>query len=184
MLFCKTYMQSWICLLWGSEDDPVKVETCRPVYILFNAYEINCCVIDWHICVFYICQNTSGWQTLKKNQFSVSLFFVFMNLPSLSARNLADVTLNAPFSLTSTLHNSWDALFSRERFVPRSLTSLNSLKPGFRFSSTLSADTPLYLARNVQYFNILQRLLRVTIVTYVYRITYWCFLLLLYDFLI
>ena len=30
----------------GPEDDPVKVETCRPVYILFNVYEINCCVID------------------------------------------------------------------------------------------------------------------------------------------
>jgi hypothetical protein len=87
-----------------------------------------------------------------------------MNLPSLSARTLADVTLNAPFSLTSTLHNSWDALISRERFVPRLLTSLHSLKPGFRFSSTLSANTPLYLARNFQFFNILQRLLRVTIV--------------------
>jgi hypothetical protein len=64
--FCKTYRQSWICFLWGPEDDPVKVETCRPVYIPFNVHEINCCVIDWHICVFYICQNTSGWQTLKK----------------------------------------------------------------------------------------------------------------------
>jgi hypothetical protein len=30
----------------GPEDDPVKVETCRPVYILYNVYEINCCVID------------------------------------------------------------------------------------------------------------------------------------------
>jgi hypothetical protein len=28
------------------QDDPVKVETCRPVYILFNVYEINCCVLD------------------------------------------------------------------------------------------------------------------------------------------
>ena len=27
-------------------DEPVKVETCRPDYILFNVYEINCCVID------------------------------------------------------------------------------------------------------------------------------------------
>jgi hypothetical protein len=45
----------------------VKVETFRPVYIPFNVYEINCCVIDCHICVFYIYQNTSGWQTLKKN---------------------------------------------------------------------------------------------------------------------
>ena len=26
----------------------------------------NCCIIDCHICVFNICQNTSGWQTLKK----------------------------------------------------------------------------------------------------------------------
>ena len=31
----------------------MKVETCRPVYILFNVYEINCCVIDLHICIFY-----------------------------------------------------------------------------------------------------------------------------------
>ena len=30
----------------------------------FKVYEINCCVIDWHICLFCICQNTSGWQTL------------------------------------------------------------------------------------------------------------------------
>ena len=32
----------------------MKVETCRPNYILFNVYEINCCVIDLYICVFYI----------------------------------------------------------------------------------------------------------------------------------
>ena len=49
----------------------MKVETCRPVYILFNVYEINYCVIDWHICVFYICQNTSGWQTLNLNLVSL-----------------------------------------------------------------------------------------------------------------
>jgi hypothetical protein len=53
MRFCKTYMWSWICFLWGPEDDPVKVETCRPVYVLFNVYEINRCVIDWHNCIFY-----------------------------------------------------------------------------------------------------------------------------------
>jgi len=32
----------------------VKVETFHPDYILFNVYEINCCVIDWHNCVFCI----------------------------------------------------------------------------------------------------------------------------------
>jgi hypothetical protein len=47
---------SWFLL--EPEDDPVKVETCRPDYILFNVYEINC-VIDWHICVFYILHNKS-----------------------------------------------------------------------------------------------------------------------------
>ena len=46
----------------------MKFETCRPVYILFNVYEINCCVIDWHICVFYICQNPSVWQILNLNK--------------------------------------------------------------------------------------------------------------------
>jgi hypothetical protein len=38
----------------------------RPAYILFNIYEINWCVINWYICVFYIFQNTSGWQKLNK----------------------------------------------------------------------------------------------------------------------
>jgi hypothetical protein len=57
--------QSWICFRWGLEDDSVKVETCHLVYILYTVYEINCCVIDWHFCVFYICQNTSEWQTLN-----------------------------------------------------------------------------------------------------------------------
>jgi hypothetical protein len=31
----------------------------------FNVYEITCCVIDWHVCIFYLCYNTSGWQTLN-----------------------------------------------------------------------------------------------------------------------
>jgi hypothetical protein len=56
----------------------VKVETRRPVYILFNVYEINRCVIDWHICVFYICQNTSGWQTLNLKQ-AFNWSFIFFN---------------------------------------------------------------------------------------------------------
>ena len=61
---------------WGW---PSEVETCRPVYILFNVYEINCCVIDWHIRVFYTCQNTSGWQTLNLKQ------LVFRNRKDLSS---------------------------------------------------------------------------------------------------
>jgi len=35
----------------------------------FEVYGINCCVIDWHICVFYKCQNTSGWQILNKLEY-------------------------------------------------------------------------------------------------------------------
>jgi hypothetical protein len=35
MRFCKKSMSSWICFLWGPEDDPVKVETCRPDSILY-----------------------------------------------------------------------------------------------------------------------------------------------------
>ena len=31
----KKSMKSWICFLWGPDDDPVKVETCRPDNILF-----------------------------------------------------------------------------------------------------------------------------------------------------
>jgi hypothetical protein len=52
----------------------VKVETCRPAYILFNVYEINRCVIDWHNSIFYICQNTSGWQTLNKMVVRAAVF--------------------------------------------------------------------------------------------------------------
>ena len=47
----------------------MKVETCHPVYILFNVYEINCYVIDWHICVFYTLKLssivTTTWSTFK-----------------------------------------------------------------------------------------------------------------------
>ena len=31
----------------------------------FNIYEINCCVIDWHVRIFCLCYNTSRWQTLN-----------------------------------------------------------------------------------------------------------------------
>ena len=57
---CQSITQRFISYT-EPEDDPVKVETIRPVYTLFNVYEINRCVIDWHICVFY----TRKWSSLK-----------------------------------------------------------------------------------------------------------------------
>jgi hypothetical protein len=35
MRLYKRPVKSWVCDLWGPEDDPVKVETCRPDSILF-----------------------------------------------------------------------------------------------------------------------------------------------------
>ena len=32
----------------------MKVETCRPVYVLFNVYEINCCVISTDTFVYSV----------------------------------------------------------------------------------------------------------------------------------
>jgi hypothetical protein len=102
-------------------------------YTNVSVYNTNWCVIAWHICAFYICQNTLGWQTLKIYiiQWSCSNILVFILVLMFKIVTIMmdrDKIKNSKIPLIwklilhrSRYNGSWEKHYQTQKFCYRSM---------------------------------------------------------------
>ena len=103
----------------------------------FNVYEINCCVLDWHICVFYTCDK--AWlYVLRPTVYTCDKAWLYVLRPTMCCGSVLSSPKPAILLLRCDTERWQDQAFFSSVSVlysPKSLPTISNLMVAVRFSA-------------------------------------------------